>query len=452
MGNAVRQAVAPLYLLLCLLFGGSAQGLWTNAALQMLGLAIIAWAAIDRSGDPVTRPARQLFWLLIAGLSIVALQLIPLPPALWPHLGGRADIVEGYRILGVAIPARPLSLDPYNALATLLTLIPAIAMFCAIVRLRASRPGWLALAVLAAAFAGIMLGALQVSSPDPRASTWYLYRQSSFGFATGFFANANHMAMLLLVALPFVAALAVSVKGAGFQGYSAAIALASGAALILIVGIVLNRSLAGYGLAIPVLVASALLMMRRKSGLRRGIAVAAGVLALAALVVLAWSPVGERTLDTSSSVTSRAVIMSTTAEATKDFMPFGSGLGTFRGVYQLYEDHQKIDVVRVNHAHNDYLELALELGLPGIVLILLFLTWWGHAVWRAWRYADAGPYAQAASIASATLLAHSLVEFPLRTAALGACFAMCLALLIERRTSRGQNRADLRPTRHVVLD
>ena len=452
MANGMRQSVAPLYLLLCLLIGGSAQGIWTNALLQLIGLAIIAWAASERSDEPLQRSARQLFWLLIAGLGVVALQLVPLPASLWPHLGGRAQIAEDYRLLGIAVPARPLTLAPYQALATFLTLIPAVAMFCAIVRLRASRPSLLVLALLAGAFAGIFLGALQVSAADPRTSSWYLYRQSSFGLATGFFANANHMAMLLLISMPFLAAIVVTAKGAAVQRYSAAVALAAGAALVLIVGIALNRSLAGYGLAIPVLVTSAILLMPAKSRLRRGIAIAAGVLAIVALAALAWTPVGERTLSTSSSVQSRAVIMSTTAEATKAFLPFGSGLGTFRGVYQLYEDHQRIDAVRVNHAHNDYLELALELGVPGIALLLCFLAWWVRAVWRAWRYANAGPYARAASIASAVLLAHSLVEFPLRTAALSVCFAMCLALLIESRVPRARERAELRPTRHVVLE
>ena len=76
----------------------------------------------------------------------------------------------------------------------------------------------------------------------------------------------------------------------------------------------------------------------------------------------------------------------------------------------------------VVHAHNDYAELALELGFAGVVLMLLFLAWWGAAVWRAWRTAEAGPFARAAAIASAAVLVHSLVDFPLRTAAISACF------------------------------
>ena len=36
-------------------------------------------------------------------------------------------------------------------------------------------------------------------------SHWYLYQETNFGAAVGFFANANHMASLLVIALPFAA-------------------------------------------------------------------------------------------------------------------------------------------------------------------------------------------------------------------------------------------------------
>ncbi len=450
MANPLRQAIAPLYLLLCLLVGGSAQGLWGNTLLQLSGLAIIAWSAAAPGNEPLARPVRQLLWLLMAALGIVALQLVPLPGSLWPSLGGREELAEGYRVLGLAVPARPLSLTPNHAGGTLLTLVPAMAVFCAIVSLKAYRPSWLVFALLAGTFGGIALGTLQVSSADPLSSSWYLYRQSSFGFATGFFANGNHMAILLVICFPFLAALAASARGANAQRYSAALAIAGGAALVLVVGIALNRSLAGYGLAVPALVASALVIIPRMGVLRRAIAISAGVMLAGMVAALAMSPLGERELGTSTSVHSRAVINSTTAEAARDFLPFGSGVGSFRGVYQLYENHDSVTRIRVNHAHNDYLELALELGLPGVVLIVTFLAWWAIAAWRAWRFPDAGPYARAASIASAALLAHSLVEYPLRTAALSAVFAMCLALLVERGVRKAE-RADLRPTRHLEL-
>ena len=154
-----------------------------------------------------------------------------------------------------------------------------------------------------------------------------------------------------------------------------------------------------------------------------------------------------------TSVQSRADILATSVKAVGEFMPFGSGIGTFREVYAVYEDHDRLEPnTYVNHAHNDYLELALETGIPGLIVLVLFFAWWGKAAWRAWRRSDADPYARAAAIASAAILVHSLVDFPLRTAAISACFAMSLALLVRQRRVEQRDESDLRPTRHVVLD
>ena len=146
-----------------------------------------------------------------------------------------------------------------------------------------------------------------------------------------------------------------------------------------------------------------------------------------------------------------AVVLATTWTATRDFLPLGSGVGTFRRVYDLYENRDRVTGTYVVHAHNDYAELALETGIPGLVILAFFLAWWVVAASRAWTSPDAGPFARAASSASAAILAHSRVDFPLRTAAISGAFAMCLALLAERRAVTASATPDLRPTRHIVL-
>jgi O-antigen ligase len=143
--------------------------------------------------------------------------------------------------------------------------------------------------------------------------------------------------------------------------------------------------------------------------------------------------------------------VATTAQATVDFLPWGSGLGSFAKVYRLYENPDVVTNEYVVHAHNDYLELVLELGVAGGILIVLFLGWYANEVWKLWRRSTVSPFAYAASIASAALLLHSLVEFPLRTAAMSATFAMCLALISDRRPPLRQEAGDLRPARHIVI-
>ena len=447
----------PAYLLLCLLLGGSGQGVWANMVLQLLGLGLIAWAAARRAEEPLAPAQRQLLWVVLAALAVVAIQLVPLPASLWQGLGAREAIADGYRVLGIAPPALPVSVAPYESLSSLLALIPGLAILVGCWRL-SPRPALLALAMLAATFGGILIGGLQVSSPDPSSSQWYFYRQTNFGVATGFFANANHMATLLVISLPFLAALVASSRGSrrNAQRYSAVIALVAGAAVVVGVGIALNGSLAGYGLAVPVVLASAMIVLPGRSRALRWLAPASAILLIGAVGWLATTPLSGTAsfrVNAETSVQSRAEILATSTTAVREFMPFGSGIGTFREVYAVYEDHDRLEPnTYVNHAHNDYLELALETGIPGLIVLLAFLAWWGRAAWRAWRRRDADPYARAAVIASAAILVHSVVDFPLRTAAIAGCFAMCVALLARQRQAHQAEEADLRPTRHVVLD
>ena len=451
MRNAARSAVAPLYLFACLLLGGSAQSIWGNMLLQLAGVAIIAWAAVAPADAPLPRAAKALLLLAIVAVAVVALQAVPLPPSFWAH-GARARIADGYQLLGAPVPSLPVSLAPYASLSELLCLIPPLAIFCAIVRLNAYRVSWLAAGLLAGSVAGIMLGALQVVSAGST-SPWYLYPETNVGLAVGFFANANHMADLLLITIPFVAAIAAAGKSGNIQRYSALLSVLAGIGMVLVVGIAMNGSLAGYGLAVPVVAASALIVLPAASRWRNWIAGLAALSVIVSLAGLANSSTGATRIgqNPSGSVQSREHILATTGKAIRDFMPLGSGLGSFVKVYPLHESSDAVTNEYVIHAHNDYVELALELGVPGVLLLLLFLAWWIAQCFAVWRRGEGGPWARAASIASAAVLVHSLVDFPLRTAAISACFAMCLALIADRRAPVRQEKSDLRPTRHVVI-
>lgn len=450
MANRARQAVAPLYLLMCLLLGGSAQGIWANMLLQLLGVALIAWSAFERPAAELAPPAKQLLWLLLAALAIVTVQLVPLPFDWWAGLGGRSALAADYALLGLSPALLPASLTPYRGLSTVFSWIPPIALYCAIARLNAYRPSWLCAALFAGVGAGILLGALQVASPESQ-SSWHLFEDTNLGVATGFFANANHMAVLLVITLPFLAALAAAARGSAKQIYSALLMGAGAVALVILVGIALNRSLAGLTLLLPALAGAGLILLPPRSVWRGRAAAAAALLLLAAVGAIASSSIGSGGLgdEAATSVQSRAEMLAVTGRAIGDFMPLGSGLGSFPEVYRLYEDPLFVKNVYVGHAHNDYAEVALELGFAGIALMAVFLAWWAVAAWGAWRAHGSQPYARAASIATAIILVHSLVDFPLRTAAIGACFAMGLALLADRRTPQVDAR-DMRPSRHLI--
>lgn len=450
--DRLRQSVAPAYLFVCLLLGGSAQGVWVNLVLQLLAVLLLAWAAVASPQQRLTGPGRQVVILIGVALLVIVIQVVPLPPLLWGALPGRGTLIDGYAILGQAPPWLPVAVSPASALDSVVRLLPAAAMLAVMLRLQAYRPAWIALAAIAGALGGVMLGALQVTGGG---QAFYLYPIANFGSATGFFANSNHMASLLVAAVPFLFALMVANraqtgKGKAQRRTSANLVLI-GAAAVVLLGLGLNGSLAGFGLIVPVMIASALLLVgwRRQ---RRWLALPAVLLVGAVIggLVLPISGASDRYGAGASVETRREVNLRSWSAAT-DYLPFGSGLGSFEKVYGLHEDPAAVDRTFVNHAHNDYLEILLELGLPGVVLVLLFLVWWARTAVGRWRDNLSDPFAKAAVIVSAALLAHSLVDFPLRTGALSALFAAVLALLAApNRVVTGQ-RPDLRPTRHLEI-
>ena len=89
-------------------------------------------------------------------------------------------------------------------------------------------------------------------------------------------------------------------------------------------------------------------------------------------------------------------------------------------------------------------------AFPASCLLIGFFAWWIRRASVIWRSAVADRFAQAATIASAAILVHSLVDYPLRTAALSAIFAGCLALMVQTRLRDPKRAADLWPTRHLA--
>jgi O-antigen ligase len=123
-------------------------------------------------------------------------------------------------------------------------------------------------------------------------------------------------------------------------------------------------------------------------------------------------------------------------------------------VYRSYEVPSEVSTTWVNHAHSDLVEIGLETGLPGYLLLAVFLLWWGRRAYRIW-IADEKPdhYARAAVVASAAIMAHSFVDYPLRTAAISALFAMCVALMAQprpwARRRRDERSGEEQPLRHL---
>ena len=454
----LRIGLVPAFLLLCLLLGGaSAAGIWANMLLQLLAIPLIAAAILARPSTPIPAEGRRLIALALLAGAVILVQLVPLPPSVWTSLPGREPIAAGFAAIGQPLPWLPLSLAPYRTVSSALWLLPAFAVLLAVLRLRAFKPSLIAWVVVAVAAASVAIGTLQVSGGQ--GSPWYFYAISNFGASTGFFSNANHLATLLVCALPFLTALYLHArnKGRSMQRASGLLVVLVGALAVLFVGIAVNRSLAGLGLGLIALVACGLMIMARRNRLPRWL-VAAGALVVAGAIAIVFSAPMGNNLTAAEAATfeeSRLNSFTISGAAAVDHLPFGAGIGTFQEIYRASQDPATISRYYMNHVHSDYIELALETGLPGLIAILLFLVWWLRRTLAIWRAEDQDPFAAAATIATAAILAHSVVDYPLRTAALSALFATCVALMAEPRPAkraRREQRESPGGARHLSAD
>lgn len=457
--NRFRTGVAGAYLALCILLGGaSAAGAAANGLLQLLGLALLLLHVWSRGAPPMPREGRWLFAIFILFAVVAAAQLIPVPLHFWRQLPGREIVAGGLALLGAEPASLPLSLDARSTFASLLWLIPPAAMFLVSTRLTREERTPVARVLLVAAVLSIVVGAFQLFAGS--GSPLYFYDVTNANRSVGFFANANHVATLLLCALPFsILFFARSKKdrrGGGSEGRGfiyAAVALFIG------IGIAINGSLAGYGLLLPALAASFVLYQRtigKPFGGRAYLlfgAAALAVLTVSLLGPLSSSRIASKFDDTNT--VGRQISVPTTLEAARAHLPLGSGLGTFRDVYRTYEPVEDVTSVYVNHAHNDYAEVALELGVPGSLALVAFIGWWAIRSWSVWRGEQNGAaLARAGSIAIGIVLAHSLVDYPMRTSAIAVVIAMAAGFMVQPPAARARTRGGSHQSnvRHIDAD
>lgn len=430
----LREILPAFYLALCLIFGGSgAGGVIANAALQILGLALIIMVFAAGRSFKIVRTERHLV-LLGSGILIIGLcQLVPLPPAVWPHLGGRADIVRGFALIGAPLPWLPIALWPSSTLSSLAALIPPLAIVILIVFAGSGclrLVGWTVVGLAAVSF---LLGFAQLASGPE--SSLYFYKNTNRDQLVGFFANSNHLATLGVVALPLLSALAGGeiARDRGLSGKAGSWAALGCLAGFITLGVVADGSIAGMILLVPAVLGSFVLLRTEQRSL--ALPVVASLLVVSAAIFIAIavnSPLINNFggTDFSTGAQSRAGIFARSYAAIRAYFPFGSGLGSFLLVYPGFAADSSASSFYVNHAHNDYLEFIMETGLAGCVLLILFMIWWLRQTFFAWR--DAGiraRFARATSIASGLIMAHSLADYPIRTTAIAVVFAACCSIM-----------------------
>ena len=173
--------------------------------------------------------------ILLAGAALlVAVQLIPLPPGLWTAMPGRDLFLDAADVAGLGTqPWRPISLSPpgtMNALMSLVVPVAAVA-FAAYLPEKAQWRIVQALIVMAVLSLLVGLGEFSGISLD------HPLINDSAGEASGVFANRNHQALMLAMAI--VAVFFVAARGVRRGHFSPAFALGGGGLSIVLMVLVI---------------------------------------------------------------------------------------------------------------------------------------------------------------------------------------------------------------------
>ncbi|KGB54062.1 O-antigen polymerase [Sphingopyxis sp. LC81] len=369
--------MAALLLTGFLLAGGGRDDLlslviWRPLSMIFLALAIcIYWREAWQNGQ-----ALVLFGLVVVLLP--ALHLVPLPPAIWSSLPGREFIAAIYRDAGMTLPWQPLSVAQARTWNALFSLGAPLAMLFLVLSTDMKWQRRIVLILLGIGFISGIIGTLQAIGPAQ--GPLYFYRITNNGYSVGFFANRNHQAAFLASMYPLLAANLSFFKGKPEQLlFHRSMAIIGG--LLLLVLILMTGSRGGVALAVLGVVAAWWVYRAPVAQVRSaaratetrtriiGFGLALLLMVFAAIVAVR-TPAVRRLMEGDPSSELRVSNLSTVMEAVNQFFPFGSGLGTFVEAFQLFERNDSISATYFNHAHNDFVEILLTAGVPGVAMIL----------------------------------------------------------------------------------
>ncbi|WP_123147494.1 O-antigen ligase family protein [Mesorhizobium delmotii] len=388
-----------------LIGGGTASGLYTDTLIEVA--AIISAAAVFSQSSGQRFP-RSVLWLLMFAVGLVILQIVPLPAAIFSGL--RPELLLGDPRLAGERDFRFVSVGVGRTIECLLYLVASAAFFLSVLRLRTEQVH----ALLPFFFMGVicngLAGVIQYSLSDGIAIEGLL----PFTINAGLFANENHFAALLFVSIPFVAYYGL------FRGHllSGSLGLVTLLLLLLAAG---SRAGVLIGLAITVL---SIVFLSARSRVSR-LSILAVFIGLSAYTIGAWTKIEADAIDPAFG---RGEFARTTIEGIKENWATGVGFGNFQKAYQIYEKEEMIFKQYVNHAHNEYLEIAFEGGALAILLMALYFVMLFMALTKVRR----DPLQKAAFLSVSFLLIHSLVDYPLRTEALAMTFAFMNAIIFHK--------------------
>jgi O-antigen ligase len=402
--------------------GGSTPHQWNWSIAGIAVAGILYWATLrprDRApSDPRTK------WLATAFLAWGVFQIVPLPGWLVGVLSPmRAELSRAAGATGWM----SLSIAPAESYSRLLELGGAVLTFFLARELcwRWRGKCWIAAApLIMAGIAEALIGAAQA----------YLQRAGDNAVVVnGTYVNKNHYAALLEMTLPLALAAGAAVYRAGLVPHERPAAPAIKASALMGCGALMLAALAAsqsrmafFGalcsLAVMGIIAITAVeeRMYRPASIGRRVLAGSAVFAAVALLFIFVPPralierYGLLAGKGGEIGDARLGIWRESIPMIKTYPIVGCGLGTYESGFMRFK--KVAPMFRVDFAHNDYLQVLIELGATGLVIGLALVVWIVSRVLRiALFHKERRGWELAIGLAAAltALLIHSGADFNL---------------------------------------
>lgn len=424
------------------------------AGLLLVGAAV----ALVREPDLARRfmanvPALLVPGLLAAlGLGWAAVQISGWTPESW------ATSISAASVLGPEVAPHTVAFDCEAVLTGLMRLLTNIAFFLLGVilgsRVRDARRLLATIVVAASLYTLYAMVAQVVGSQAAWTGARLWVPSSSTSYFTGTFINPNNYATYAGITAMTALCLALKPRQSkegetARQAWRRRLAMLTGSgalwmavALVLLFGALLAGSKAGSTSLALSLLAMAFIYTR---GVRRILAVLV-TLALMAAAVIALPGARELVARMASFAThgdeSREILYAMTLQAIALRPLTGWGLNSFSSVYQMLQPASL--VAYYDKAHNTYLELAFDLGIPAATALILAVVWIVVRCLRGFFERGRDPELAGLGFLVAILAGfHALFDFSLQIPAMACTFFAILGIAwVQSWSSRQTGHSD----------
>ena len=457
-----------ILLILLLIFTPIAFGsmeIWAFSLMELGILSIILLGTIQfliretpASSDPDVVPNRQSATpVIFLGLFLffILFQMLPLSAGLLKILSPQTHALRSALSVEPSASSFPLSFYPFLTQIEFLKWFALIALFLFLWQWKALGKG-IGILISVTIFVGIfesLYGMIEFFSGHEH--ILHVDASSLISSVSGTFINRNYFAGYLLMVIPLAIGYIFYCESfnrglsMGWRGRLSSIDgktyfLAFGV-ILMILGLLFSASRMGImSLLLSFTVVS--LLFRNPEKRERLAKIPILILGLAVLwgAWISFDAVISRFFAISDVFEMRWEIWANTLQIIRDFPLLGSGLGTFIQIFPAYRSFHVEGFV--SHAENDLLQLASEVGLVGIGLLVvafLFLLYKAFSGIRQLSLEDSERYIGIGGLVGIlALMVHSLVERNIQIPANAFLFTFIFALVLKISTIKPESIRD----------